>query len=207
MGMFRKGMKMVSSIGDYLPMTRVMDVGPMNWDAVASFPSSGVATETFYKADITAYYQLLVLDMTAYRPTTELPAYGHPFAKHAVRDDQEETPGAGIRVNGDTESATNENDLIEVELKAEPYQTPSGLTYVLKRNNSNIKVWDSQTMGTAILDSGTEATITFIAATKTVWVENPSGGSADLDQIRRHRYLFRQGPLLSVHEYRDGTRW
>lgn len=121
--------------------------------------------------------------MTAYRPTTEGPAYGIPFDKHEVPEDLEETPGAGIRVNGDTEA--NENDLIEVELKAEPYPTPSGLTYVLKRQNSNIKVWDSQTMGTAILDSGTEATITFSAATKTVWVENPSGGSADLELIAR----------------------
>jgi len=123
--------------------------------------------------------------MTAYRPTTEGPAYGIPFDKHEVPEDLEETPGAGIRVNGDTESGTNENDLIEVELNAEPYPTPSGLTYVLKRQNSNIKVWDSQTMGTAILDSGTEATITFSAATKTVWVENPSGGSADLEFIAR----------------------
>jgi hypothetical protein len=59
------------------------------------------------------------------------------------------------------------------------------LTYVLKRQNSNIKVWDSQTMGTALLDSGTEATITFSAATKTVWVENPSGSDADLELIAR----------------------
>ena len=40
-------------------------------------------------------------------------------------------------------------------------------------------------MGTALLDSGTEATITFSAATKTVWVENPNGGTADLEFIAR----------------------
>ena len=135
--------------------------------------------------DHVATVVVIKVDMTAYRPTTEGPAYGIPFDKHEVPEDLEETPGAGIRVNGDTESGTNENDLIEVELNAEPYPTPSGLTYVLKRQNSNIKVWDSQTMGTAILDSGTEATITFSAATKTVWVENPSGGSADLEFIAR----------------------
>jgi hypothetical protein len=81
-------------------------------------------------------------------------------------------------VNGDTETGANENDLIEVELKAEPYPAPAGLTYVLKRTNTNIKVWDSQSMGNAILDSGTEATVTFSSDTKTVWVENPAGGTA-----------------------------
>lgn len=140
--------------------------------------------------DLTTCYDtctvvVLKVGMTAYRPTTELQAYGHPFAKHEVPDNQEENPGAGIRVNGDTELPANENDLIEVELKAEPYPTSSGFTYVLKRSNSNIKVWDSQTMGTAILDSGTEATITFSAATKTVWIENPNGGAADLEVIAR----------------------
>ncbi|MFO7534755.1 MAG: hypothetical protein R6X19_03575, partial [Kiritimatiellia bacterium] len=175
---------------------------PVSW-AAASFPSSlnveGIAPSASLR-DVELRLRLssaagtcedkikltvLKVDMTAYRPTTELPAYGHPFAKHAVPEGQEETSGAGIRRNGDTESATNENDLIEVELKAEPYPTPSGLTYVLKRSNSNIKVWDSQTMDTAILDSGTEATITFSSATNTVWVENPNGGSADLELIAR----------------------
>jgi hypothetical protein len=141
-------------------------------------------------------FTVLRVGMTAYRPTTELPAYRNPFPKTAVPEEQEETPGAGVRVNGDDDNGNstadrndttvnNENDLIEVELKAEPYPTASGLAYVLKRNSSSIKVWDSQTKGTAILDSGTEAAITFSAATRTVWVEDPSGGNADLELVAR----------------------
>ncbi|MDO9541335.1 MAG: hypothetical protein Q7J98_03315, partial [Kiritimatiellia bacterium] len=125
------------------------------------------------------------VEMTAYRPTTEGPAYNNPFQRRAVPNDLEESPGAGIRINGDSESSANENDLIEVQLDVAPFPVPSGLTYVLKRNNSNIKVWDSQTMGAALLDSGTEATITISSSPMSVWVENPSGGSADLELIAR----------------------
>ncbi|MDR0994532.1 MAG: hypothetical protein LBN38_08250, partial [Verrucomicrobiota bacterium] len=126
---------------------------------------------------------VLKVDMTAHRPTTELFAYGSPFQRTAVPDDKEESPGAGIRVNGDSESGANENDLIEVQLNVAPFPIPSGLTYVLKRNNSNIKVWDNQAMGTALLVSDTEAMITITSSPMSVWVENSSGGSADLELI------------------------
>lgn len=125
------------------------------------------------------------VDLIARRPCTEGPEFDNPFDEHEVPEDKEKSPGAGIRVNGDGNEGANENDLIKVELKVDPFPLPSGVTYVLKRNNSSIRVWDSRTMGTAILDSGTEATITFSAATKTVWVENPSGGDADLELIAR----------------------
>lgn len=151
----------------------------------------------FYLCFFNRAYELTVLkvDMTAYRPQTEGPGYGSPFQKQAITNTLEENPGAGIRVNGDDDnnnstadssdtSVSGENDLIEVELKAEPYPA-SGVTYVLKRSSSNIKVWNSQTKGTALLNSGTESEITFSASTKTVWVENPSGGSADLEFIVR----------------------
>jgi len=138
-------------------------------------------------------FSIVNMEMTAYRPQTEGPGYGSPFQKRAITNTLEENPGAGIRVNGDDDnnnstadssdtSVSGENDLIEVELKAEP---ASGIKYVLKRSSSNIKVWNSQTKGTALLDSGTEAEISFSASTKTVWVENPSGGSADLEFIVR----------------------
>ncbi|MDA3800501.1 MAG: hypothetical protein PF692_15690 [Kiritimatiellae bacterium] len=130
-------------------------------------------------------FSFISIGMTAYRPQTEGVGYGNPFQKHAVPDDQEENPGTGIRVNGDTETGANENDFIEVELKIESYPAPAGLAYILKRNNTNIKVWDSQSMGNAILDSGTEATVTFSSDTKTVWVENPDGGTADLEFVAR----------------------
>ncbi len=150
---------------------------------------------TYTESQTTPYYgtfsestyvlSIIKVDLTARRPCTEGPEFNDPFDEHDVPEDKEETPGAGIRVNGDGNEGTNENDLIKVELRVEPFPVPSGVSYVLKRSNSSIKVWDSRTMGAAILDSGTEATITFSAATNTVWIENPGGGSADLELIAR----------------------
>ena len=109
---------------------------------------------TLFKCEDKVRLTILSVDLTAYRPTTELPAYGNPFQRHEVPDDLEESPKAGIRVNGDTESSANENDLIEVQLDVAPFPVPSGLTCVLKRNNSNIKVWDSRDMsGSCLLDA------------------------------------------------------
>lgn len=124
------------------------------------------------------------VEATAFRPTHEWPDpedEDGPLNKAKVPNDQEESPGAGIRVNGDTETAANENDLVEVELRVEPFLASSELTYVLVRSNGNIKVWDSSTMGGALLDSGTEAEVAISSSPMSVWVESPSGGDADLD--------------------------
>jgi hypothetical protein len=130
-------------------------------------------------------FSILSVELTAHRPQTEGPGYGSPFQKYEIPDDKEESPGAGIRVNGDTESAAAENDLIEVELEVAPFPVSSGVTYVLKRNNSNIKVWDSRDMtGSCLLDSAEEE-ITISSSPMTVWVENPSGGDADLELVAR----------------------
>ena len=129
---------------------------------------------------------VLSVDITAHRPYTEGPDYGNPFQDHEVPDDLEENPGAGIRINGDTEAAANENDLIEVELEVAPFPVPSGVQYFLRRNNSNIRVWDNrQGTGTALLDSGTEAAFTVTASPMSVWVENPSGGNADFELVAK----------------------
>jgi hypothetical protein len=128
---------------------------------------------------------VIKVDMTAHRPCTEGPEFNNPFAEHEVPEEKEENPGAGIRVNGDPSEGANENDLIKVELKVEPFPVPLGVTYVLKRNNSNIKVWDSRTKTKAILDSGTEATITINSSPMSMWVENPSGGNTDLELVAR----------------------
>lgn len=65
---------------------------------------------------------------------------------------------------------------------------PSGLEYVLRRSSNEICVWDSQTKETAILNTGTEATVAFTSTTRTVWVECRTGGlsgAADLDFVAR----------------------
>jgi len=144
--------------------------------------SYGTSAIFFYPAEEGS---ILSIELTAHRPTTEGPAYGIPFQDHEVPDDEEENPGAGIRINGDTETAANENDLIEVELEVGSFPVPSGVQYFLRRNNSNIKVWNNQQMGTALLDSGTEAAFTVTASPMSVWVENPSGGNADFELVAK----------------------
>jgi len=135
---------------------------------------------------------LLSVDMTAYRPQTETAGYGNPFQRTAVPAGEKESPGVGIRVNGDDDNnnstpdrndatVNNENDLIEVVLNAAPPATSGGFTYVLKRSSSNIKVWNSATKGTALLDANNETNLTFSTTPMTVWVENSNGGTADLE--------------------------
>jgi len=131
------------------------------------------------------YVYVAKVNMIARRPCTEGPEFNNPFGEHEVPEDTEETPGVGIRINGDTDPSEDENDLIKVGLEVEPFPLPSGATYVLKRSDSSIKVWDSRTMDTALLGSGTEATITINNSPMSVWVENPSGGAADLEFIAR----------------------
>jgi hypothetical protein len=128
---------------------------------------------------------IINVDLTAYRPYTEGPGYGNPFVQRAVPDDEEESPGAGIRINGDTDSAADENDLIEVAFEVNPFPIPSGLTYLLKRNSSSIKVWDSKDMSGSVLLDSAEEEITISSSPMSVWVENPSGGDADLELVAR----------------------
>ncbi|OGV44928.1 MAG: hypothetical protein A2X46_17320 [Lentisphaerae bacterium GWF2_57_35] len=181
---------LVGSIGDYAPMANVVDRGPTNWAMITNYPGTESSTDVVCRGDYTAYYELLLLGMTAYRPTTEGPQYGYPIRMHDVPENLEEAPGAGIRVNGDDDNnnsmedrndttVADENDLVEVILRATP--NPLGLKYVLKRNNSNIKVWSSQTKGTAILDVNNETNLVFDTPVKVVWVENPNGGTSDLE--------------------------
>jgi hypothetical protein len=128
-----------------------------------------------------------VVGLTAYRPQSE--AYGAPLQRRMVLEADEESPGAGIRINGDDDdgnlipdrddtSVTGENDLIEVELSANSDPAPAGYEYVLRRSNSSIKVWTSATKGTAILDANDEIILGPGMAVGSLWVENPGGGSA-----------------------------
>lgn len=144
-----------------------------------------------------------VVDATAYRPQTE--AYGAPLLRRAVADAEEESPGAGIRQNGDDDdgdsladasdsNVAGENDLIEVELTVDAVPPPAGVEYALRRSNGNLKVWTSATKGTAILDANDDAVLAFGGSTATVWVESPAGGSADLDLEAR---IVGGGPVLS----------
>jgi hypothetical protein len=128
--------------------------------------------------------------MTACRPQTEGPGYGIPFQRREVPEDEEDSPGAGIRVNGDDDdhdgtedrddtTVSGENDLIEVVLDAFP-PAPSGLKYVLKRSNGNLKVWTGPNKSSALLDGNGETNLTFDSTPMTVWVEACDAGVSDL---------------------------
>jgi hypothetical protein len=132
------------------------------------------------------------IQLTAYRQRSE--NYGSPFQRLAVPDGSEVSPGAGIRMNGDddngngtadrddTGTVSGENDLVEVTLAVSPVTAPPGFEYVLVRGNTNIKVWNSDLKGVSVLTTGSEQMLTFDGSgTRTVWVENPSGGSATLE--------------------------
>ena len=54
---------LVSSIGDYPPMTNVVDVGPTNWACITNFLGSGLSEDKTYKGDYTAFYEVFVVDM------------------------------------------------------------------------------------------------------------------------------------------------
>ena len=108
-----------------------------------------------------------------------------PFGKHAVPDDQEESPGAGIRINGDGNEGGSENDLIEVMLEAYSSAASSNMVYSLRRNSGSIRVWADQQMNTALLTSGTETEIDSDSLPRSVWVENPNGGIADLKFVAK----------------------
>jgi hypothetical protein len=131
------------------------------------------------------------VQLTAYRQKSE--NYGSPFQRLAVPDAGEVSPGAGIRTNGDDDNGNSiadrddagvagENDLVEVTLSVSPATPPLGFEYVLVRSNGNIKVWNSDMKGAAVLTTGTEQVMIFGGGgSSTVWVENPNGGAATLE--------------------------
>lgn len=201
----------VGTLGDFDPATSHTNVFPKMDDPEATNypgctfmtsdqPGDNSSQTVKYSFDTTAYYRLwnLSCHMLAYRPQTDGPGYGNPFRKTTVPDNLEESPGAGIRVNGDDDdedstadngdsSVAGENDLIEVLLEVSEVNPPTNIVeYVLIRSSTNIVVWENLTKGTAILDTGTETNITFSTAQKTVWVECVAAGSADLEiKVRR----------------------
>jgi hypothetical protein len=141
------------------------------------------------------------VNMTAYRPqmvSNSVPLNNLPRTQLEIPDDEEENPGAGIRLNGDDDDGAGgadanqsvvalENDLIEVELRVAPRQLPPGCRFVLKRSNPKINVWESDGKGTPILKDEDEKVITFEQDEKTVWVENVEKGEAMLElQVKRN---------------------
>ncbi|MGD9611500.1 MAG: right-handed parallel beta-helix repeat-containing protein [Kiritimatiellia bacterium] len=173
------------------PSSNGPTVGVLRHDPAGLLNGGSDLAASFFTNEVSIV--IFKMNMTAYRPRTEGPGTNNPFARHAVPEDLEESPGAGIRVNGDDDNGNgtadrldttvnNENDTIEVVLQAEPFSAP-GLVYALKRSNSNssIKVWTTQNKSQALLGSNHETNLAFTSTSKTVWVECPTGGVADLE--------------------------
>ncbi len=134
------------------------------------------------------------LDMTAFRPVTG--TSGAPFQRTPIGEDAEVAPGAGIRVNGDDDDGdtvidcddagvAGENDLIEVTLTVDPPDAPAGFEYVLTRTSSNVRVWNEPSKDTELFGPAGAVVLSFSSTTRTVWVESPSGGEADLELAAR----------------------
>jgi hypothetical protein len=131
-----------------------------------------------------------VVELTAFRPQSE--AYGAPIARTEVPEEQELSPGVGVRVNGDDDdgngiadaddsSVGGENDLIEITLTASPRLPPQGIEYRLARSNAVVRAWSEPTKGTELFGAGDFAVLSFGGQSLTLWVELPAAVSADLE--------------------------
>ena len=163
-------------------------------DTPTSTPTSTpTATSTFtptYTATHTNTVPAFVVDLTAYRALSD--GYGNPLNRRAIPSAEENSPGAGIRINGDDDNnnsvpdrndagVSGENDLIELTVSANLDPAPPGFEYALVRSNSNLKVWSSGNKGSPILDANDELVLILGGGPATFWVENPNGGSGSLE--------------------------
>jgi hypothetical protein len=144
--------------------------------------------------DLSGRCDIPTVEMIAYRPQSE--AYGVPLQRRAVPDDQELSPGVGVRLNGDDDngngtpdvddaSVSGENDLIEVTLTASMPTAPDGLEYALTRTDADVLVWGASTKGTEILGASDSAVLSFASGPITVWAEMPEADTSGLTLVVR----------------------
>ncbi|MGI8978415.1 MAG: Calx-beta domain-containing protein [Pirellulaceae bacterium] len=130
-------------------------------------------------------FSVVVTDATGFRP------YTVPFALFAVPASEEESPGLGIRRNGDDDDGDGvrdfsqgngwvmgENDLIRVDLETGLSTPWTGVSATVERTNANIAVWNSKDRGEAILNTGTLAAVVMPLGSNTVYVEWASDSAA-----------------------------
>ena len=144
--------------------------------------------------DLSERCDIPTVQLTAYRPQSE--TYGGPLQRLAIPDDEELSPGVGIRVNGDDDDGNgmpdaddsdvaNENDLIEVVLSASLPIAPAGLEYALVRSAGDVRAWTAAAKGTDLLASSDSAVLSFDAGPLTVWLETPAAGMSALTLVAR----------------------
>lgn len=90
-------------------------------------------------ADFT--FAIIKVNLTAHRPDTEF----FLFFKHPIPDDDEETPGAGIRLRNSQTlpgQPSDPGDMIKLIIESsDGGNPPIGMKYVLKRDNEFLQVW------------------------------------------------------------------
>jgi hypothetical protein len=129
----------------------------------------------------TVKFTVVWINAEGYRPQTEGPGYGHPFARTVVPNGLEETPGVGIRRNGDDDngnqtpdladtSVAAENDLIESRCLTEPAAPPPGVQFWVKRTNQNVAAYNGADKAGPWYGPTTNE-ITVSSSPKTGWVE------------------------------------
>jgi hypothetical protein len=129
----------------------------------------------------TVKFTVVWVNAKGYRPQTEGPGYGSPFARTEVPSSLEETPGVGIRRNGDDDdgnqtpdlsdaTVAGENDLIEIRCETEPATQPAGVQFWAKRTNQNIAAYNGSNKAGPWY-SATTNEIAVSSSPKTGWVE------------------------------------
>ncbi len=158
-------------------------------------------------------FTVVLPNLTGYRPQTEGPGYGSPFARTDVPWEKETSPGVGIRLNGDDDDAdgtrdfdpndtaiAGENDLIEVEVD---FASDPGVQYRLQASSQNIKAWaNSNKSGEYHLD-GTYV-LTSPGSIWVEWVQPDLTQSADLELLvydGTHGNLAFVGDSLHFHPF------
>jgi hypothetical protein len=133
-----------------------------------------------------------VVQLTAYRPQSEL--YGVPIQRTPVPEEDELTPGVGVRVNGDDDNGNavpdgndsnvaGENDLIEVVLFVTPEKPPAGIEYALRRSDGDLLAWTAPSKQVELFGGGDSVTPVFGAGMLTIWIELPQVGEAVLELV------------------------
>ncbi|MEO2169018.1 MAG: hypothetical protein ABGY42_13030 [bacterium] len=128
------------------------------------------------------------IDLEGYRPQFGGPG-SQPFQRRAVPEEDEVTPGVGIRLNGDDDDddnlpdhsddvVVNENDLIEVTVTVAGL--PAGSTLQLARSGSSLRLWSSATKETGVLVVDDTTTLSTTASETTLFAELVDMNMTDL---------------------------
>jgi len=132
-----------------------------------------------YSIDISEYTQVLMLELTAYRPENpQQREFRQEFTVVEVPNNVKGSPGVGIRMNG----PNKDTNLVKVNIRTD-LRCLIGEKILIARSNDNIKVWRKTDTGgkVAILDANNEQVLDLRKNTIEVWVEWVEMNPVDLE--------------------------